>query len=184
MDISAEKARQAKEHNVKEQVHYLTADVRALPFGDGSFDLIVSPSTLDHFPDLQDLGLSLRGLVRLLEPGGRLIITLDNRQNVFDPLLRLAHRLRLVPYYLGRSYRVDELCRELELAGFVVEETTAILHNPRLVAVTAVALTKELKWPQLTTWVQRALIAAQRLEHTRWCYFTGSFIAAKAVRRQ
>jgi SAM-dependent methyltransferase len=184
MDISAERARQAREQNVKGPAHHLTADVRALPFADDSFALIVSPSTLDHFSDVHDFGLSLRGLARLLEPAGRLIITLDNRQNIFDPLLRLARWLGLVPYYLGRSYRVGELRKELELAGFEVEETTAILHNPRLVAVTAVAVTKKLKWSPLKAWVQRALITGQRLEHTRWCYFTGSFIAAKAVRRQ
>ena len=31
-------------------------------------------------------------------------------------------------------------------------------------------------------WVQRALLQAQRLEHTRWRYYTGSFVAAKAVK--
>lgn len=183
MDVSAERTLQAKKQSVNEQVHYITADARALPFANSSFTLVVSPSTLDHFPDPHDLGRSLRELARVLTLGGRLIITLDNRQNIFDPLLRLAHRLGWVPYYLGRSYRVDELRKELDVAGFTVQETTAILHNPRLVAVAAVALTKKVKWPLLTAWVQRTLIAAQRLEHTRWCYFTGSFIAAKAVRK-
>ena len=88
-----------------------------------------------------------------------------------------------VPYYLGRSYTVEELCAELEAAGFTVQETTAILHNPRLVAVTAVVLAKKLRWPPLTTLVQHGLLAAQRLEVTRWRYYTGSFIAAKAVRQ-
>ncbi len=82
----------------------IAADARRLPFADGCFALIVSPSTLDHFPEPGDLSVSLRELARVLEPGGRLIITLDNRQNIFDPLLRLAVRVGLVPYYLGRSY--------------------------------------------------------------------------------
>ncbi|MGH8008122.1 MAG: hypothetical protein ACREQ3_14085, partial [Candidatus Binatia bacterium] len=120
---------------------------------------------------------------RVLELNGRLIITLDNRQNLFDPLLRLVNRLGWLPYYLGHSYRVNELRAELEAAGFVVQGTTAILHNPRLVAVAAVMVAKKLGWQPLIALVQRALIAAQRLEQTRWCYYTGSFVAAKAVRR-
>ncbi|MGZ5176595.1 MAG: class I SAM-dependent methyltransferase [Burkholderiales bacterium] len=160
----------------------IAADVRSLPFGSGSFALIVSPSTLDHFPNPADLNCSLRELVRVLEPGGRLIITLDNRQNIFDPLLRLAHWLGLVPYYLGRSYTVHELREELERAGLVVQETTAILHNPRLTAVAMIGLVKRLRWNWLTRLVRRALIALQRLEKTRLRYYTGSFVAAKAVR--
>lgn len=160
----------------------LAADARGLPFADGCFALIISPSTLDHFPEPRDLNLSLCELARVLEPGGRLIITLDNRQNIFDPLLRLANRLRLVPYYLGRSYTAHELREELEGAGLVVEETTAILHNPRLTAVGAIALARKLNWPWFTRLVQRTLIQAQRLEKTRLRYYTGSFVAAKARR--
>ena len=156
--------------------------MRRLPFAGDSFALIVSPSTLDHFADPNDLGLSLRELGRILAAGGRLIITLDNRQNIFDPLLRLANKLKLTPYYLGRSYRIDELCVELEAAGFTVEEKTAILHNPRLVAVAMVKIAGVLNWPPLTRLVRTGLLTAQRLEHSRWCYFTGSFIAVKASR--
>jgi SAM-dependent methyltransferase len=183
MDVSPAIVRKTQRRGESEYLRYVAADTRCLPFAEDSFALIVSPSTLDHFPDPRDLGRSLCELARVLAPDGRLIITVDNRQNIFDPLLRLAHRLGWVPYYLGRSYRVGELCAELEAAGFVVQETTAILHNPRLMAVAAVALAKRLDWPLLTTLVQRSLLAAQQLEHTRWKYFTGSFVAAKAVRK-
>ena len=183
MDIALTIARRARRQNGRKPLSYVTTDVRHLPFASNSFALIISPSTLDHFPDSKDLGASLRELGRILAPEGRLIITLDNRQNVFDPLLRLANTLKLTPYYLGRSYRIDELCNELEATGFTVEEKTAILHNPRLVAVTLVKLADALRWSPFTRLVRNGLIVAQRLEHTRWCYFTGSFIAAKAVRK-
>jgi SAM-dependent methyltransferase len=183
MDVSTAIARQAQGRDTVPCVHYVAADVRHLPFANDAFALIISPSTLDHFSDPRDLGHSLDELARVLEPGGRLIITLDNRQNIFDPLLRLVNWLGWTPYYLGRSYRVDELQAELEAAGFVVQETTAILHNPRLTAVSLVALAKKLHWPPLTALIQRGLIAAQRLEKTRWCYYTGSFVAALGVRR-
>ena len=162
----------------------VAADARRLPFSDGAFTLIVSPSTLDHFPEPGDLTVSLRELARVLEPGGRLVITLDNRQNIFDPLLRLADRVGLVPYYLGRSYTVRELCREVEGAGLVVGGATAILHNPRLTAVGAVALARRINWPPFTRWVQRAIVRAQGLEKGWWRYYTGSFVAVKAVKHR
>ena len=183
MDVSPVIAGQAKQRDADQCAAYVAADVRRLPFAAGTFVLIVSPSTLDHFADPADLERSLRELGRCLEPNGRLIVTLDNRQNILDPLLRLAARAGRVPYYLGRSYRASELRAELEKAGFHVQETTAILHNPRLVATGTVAIANRLGWQPFTRWVRRAFIAAQRLEQTRWRYRTGSFVAAKAIKR-
>lgn len=183
MDISPSVTQRARGRDATMIARYLSSDSRALPFANGSFTLIICPSTLDHFSDPRDLGRSLGELGRVLAPDGRIIVTLDNRQNVLDPLLRLVNRLGWTPYYLGRSYTVRELRKELEVAGFTVEDTTAILHNPRLVAVAAVTVARKLRWRPLMTLVQRALIAAQRLEHTRFRYYVGSFVAATATRR-
>jgi SAM-dependent methyltransferase len=182
IDVSPAVVARARRRDPQGQARYVAADVRHLPFASGAFALIVSPSTLDHFAEPADLGHSLCELARAVETGGRLIVTLDNRQNILDPLLRLAARLGRVPYYVGRSYAADELTGELEAAGLTVQDATAILHNPRLVATAAVALANWLRWPPLTGWVRRALIAAQRLERTRWRYLTGSFVAALATR--
>jgi SAM-dependent methyltransferase len=75
------------------------ADVLALPFDDASFDVVVSNSTLDHFESRSTLRAAVGELARLIVPGGKLIITLDNRMNpiaalrtsrLFGPLHRLA----------------------------------------------------------------------------------------------
>ena len=171
----------AKRNDPEGRGWYVAADTCRLPFRQGTFSAALSPSTLDHFEDPRDLGNSLSELGQALESAGRLVITLDNRQNVFDPLLRLASRLGLVPYFLGRSYSIDELGVELENAGFEVLDRTAILHNPRLVATGAVALARVLRIGALRKLVYSALTRAQRLEHTRWRYRTGSFVAALAV---
>jgi O-antigen/teichoic acid export membrane protein/SAM-dependent methyltransferase len=184
IDLSIAITARAQQRDVGQRTRCVVADNRHLPFADGAFALIVSPSTLDHFADPADLGRSLCELSRVLEPGGRLIITLDNRQNILDPLLRLVTRLGLMPYYIGRSYRAKELHAELEAAGLTVQAGTAILHNPRLLATTAVAVANRLHWPPLIRLVRQTLIAAQRLENTPWRYRTGSFVAAAATKRR
>ncbi len=183
MDVSALISRHARQRDADRRACYVVADARRLPFADGAFALAVSPSTLDHFADASDLGRSLRELARVLNAQGQLVVTLDNRQNIFDPLLRLAARLGRAPYYIGRSYSARELRAELEAAGLAVLDATAILHNPRLVATAAVAIANRLGWPPLVSLVRRALRAAQRLEGMRWRYRTGSFVAARAARR-
>lgn len=182
IDISPALAARATRRYRDRRMRFIAADVRKLPFGDGAFSTILSPSTLDHFPDADDLGVSLRELFRVLQPGGRLVLTLDNRQNVFDPLLRLAHRWGLVPFFLGKAYTRDEVCRELEAAGFEVRETAAVLHNPRLVAVGGMSVVRWLGWKPLERFAERTYLAAQRLEHSRWRYRTACFVAAQAVR--
>ncbi len=183
MDVSPTCARQAAARIEDARGKVLAGDARRLPFGAGSFDLVVSPSTLDHFPDPNDLGVSLREIARVLAPDGRLIITLDNRQNVTDWMLRLARRLGLVPYFLGRSYAVSELEAELERVGLEVSDTAAILHNPRLFAVGAVALARRLPFRGANAIVRSTLESMQRFGSTRWRFRTGSFVAACAVQR-
>ncbi len=178
-DISVETARRARAR-LGGGARILTADVRRLPFADASFALVVSTSTLDHFADARDIGVSLRELARVLRPGGRMIVTMDNRQNLFDPLLRAASRLGLTPYYLGRSCTIAELVRELEAAGMRVVDRTAILHGPRLVPTLAMNIAGRFGGVRARTWVRRRLEAAEKLEHSRWRYRTGAFVAALA----
>lgn len=180
IDLAPRTADHAWQRHGAAQAAFLGADVRRLPFRDESFDLILSPSTLDHFPDPTDLGRSLRELCRVLKPEGRLVITLDNRQNIFYPLLRLADRLGRIPFYLGSFYTIGEMARELENAGFHVVGRTAIVHNPRLLAVGSVMMARALRWDGFHRAIQRLWQGAQRLERSCWRYRTGTFLACAA----
>lgn len=148
------------------------ADVRALPFDDSSFDAVVSNSTLDHFPALAGVEAAVRELHRVLEPGGVLVLTLDNPWN---PLVALRNalpfrplaRLGLVPYYVGATCGPGRLRRLLGRAGFRVEDVGAVLHVPRVVA-------RGLRPPL------RLLLAAEGLERWPTRFVTGQFVAARA----
>lgn len=54
-------------------------DVQALPFPDGSFDVVVAAWMLYHVPDL-DRGLA--EIARVLRPGGRLVAVTNSRKHV------------------------------------------------------------------------------------------------------
>lgn len=161
------------------------ADVRRLPFRAGSFDTVVSLSTLDHFATRAELIGSLRELRRVSAPGATLVLTLDNPSN---PLLwlrgalpyRFLNRAGLVPYYVGVTLAPAELCRAVEEAGFAVEETRAILHVPRVLAI---ALGRWLaRWtdgPARARWL-RGLMAFERLGHLPTRLRTGHFVAVRA----
>jgi len=182
VDLSPAVCLEARRRDTHTGAYYVAADVRHLPFSEQSFGLVVSPSTLDHFPDPTDLGRSLEGLRRVLKRHGHLILTLDNRQNLFDPLLRVAIWLGRVPYYVGRAYTMTGIADEVEAVGLEARETTAILHNPRLIAVGAVWIANRLGWLWLKRLIRQVLASAQRLQDTRWQHWTGSFVAVDAVR--
>lgn len=118
------------------------ADVRRLPFATGAFDAVVSTSTLDHFSAPADIAVALRELHRVLGPGGRLLLTLDNRANPVVALrnampFQWLHRVGLVPYPVGATCGPRRLRRLVRASGFDVLETTALLHCPRVLAVAA-----------------------------------------------
>jgi SAM-dependent methyltransferase len=118
----------------------VTADVRALPYADDAFDLVISLSTLDHFLTSHEVLVALRELYRVLRPEGLLLITLDNPVNPVVALRNalpadLLNRLGLVPYFVGATLGPRGLRRALENIGFEVRELSAFLHCPRLPAV-------------------------------------------------
>ncbi len=162
------------------------ADVRQLPFADGTFDLVVSNSTLDHFQTEAELLASLRELRRVMRPGGELLLTLDNAANPLVAIrnrlpFALLHRLGLTPYRVGVTCGPWRLRRHLREAGFTVGQMAALLHCPRVLAVRRAAaqpssdltrqrrfLARLMKWERLAGWPSR--------------WLTGYFVAVRAIR--
>ncbi len=167
-------------------LHAASCDVRELPFAAGSFDAIVSNSTLDHFDHPGDIRASLYGLLRVLKPGGRLILTLDNRRHpvialraaVPHELLRL---LGLVPYFTGATLGPEDLRAQLQAVGFEVRALDAVLHCPRVLAVGAARVLQRAR-PALTGRFLGLLRGLERLRALPSRYLTGHFVCALAER--
>jgi SAM-dependent methyltransferase len=161
----------------------VAGDVRRLPFRAGSFDVVVSNSTLDHFADHAQIAAALAELHRVLTAEGVLIVTLDNPghplvrvRNTLAPLLR---RAGIVPYAVGATHGRDGLRRALEDGGFVVAEVAAVHHFPRV----ALVVVERVLGARAGRAALGAACAAERLGRwpTRW--WTGQYVAALARRR-
>lgn len=72
-DISAGMVEQcvANGRRLGVEVHGEVADAETLPFDDASFDLVVGHAVIHHLPDV---ATTFKELVRVLRPGGRLLI--------------------------------------------------------------------------------------------------------------
>ncbi len=111
------------------RVLFSAADARSLPFRDGSVDVIVSNSTLDHFDGRKDFIRAIGELARILRPGGCLIVTVDNVLNpLYWPLRWLSGA---GPFRLGYSPRPGSLTRMLREAGLSPTASEQLIHNPR-----------------------------------------------------
>lgn len=158
-------------------------DARALPFAAGSFDCVVSNSTLDHFADAGDIARSLGEFHRVLVPGGRLLLTLDNAAH---PLVAVRNalpnswltRVGLVPYVVGATVGPSGAADLVARVGFRVLDVTAILHCPRVLAVPFARLVNRLSPSgHASSAFLRMLGAFEGAERWPTRFRTGHFVA-------
>jgi SAM-dependent methyltransferase len=89
-------------------------DVTQLDF-DAAFDLVVSVDNLEH---VENDVAAMRGLLRALRPGGRLVVHVPGYERRW---LLLGRRVNFdVPGHVRPGYRADELVAKLGQAGFDV----------------------------------------------------------------
>ncbi len=165
-----------------------TADVRALPFRDGTFDAVLSNSTLDHFSARADIDTALGELHRVTRRGGTLLVTFDNPVN---PVLairnNLPERLRsasgLVPFAIGPTCGPRQLRRLLERTGYDVVKVGAVFHCPRMFVVLGGHLIDRQGSAALKRLYVRIWSAFEGLEFLPTRFFTGYFVAALARKR-
>ena len=66
--------RNAELEGVSDRVELVTGDMRELPLPDGSFDVVVSSLAIHNLSDPRDRVRALDEIVRVLKPGGRVVI--------------------------------------------------------------------------------------------------------------
>lgn len=80
----------ARREGVADRVRVETGDMRALPFADASFDAVLSHWVVHNLPDAVDRARALDEMLRVLRPGGTLVLAdIANHEEYRD---RLAAR--------------------------------------------------------------------------------------------
>lgn len=142
----------------------LRADIRELPFGDASFDFVYTMGTIEHIDEYRD---AVAECHRVLRPGGRAIIGVPDRWNIFlRPLMvEIMSRLGAYLYAPEKSFSERELRGVVEEAGFRVVERSGVLTIPGPVRMLDLFLyTRGMP----TGALQRAMVAPFRFAELRW----------------
>jgi len=191
IDVSKEIVARAKnqaEHYGIDSSKYLCCDVKHLPFLSNSFDIIISDSTLDHFPRENDIVNAIIELARVLKVGGTLILTIDNKSALTYPpfiFFRFWMKIGMAPYYIGRTLSRKKLKNTLEESGLNLVESTAILHYPHPDGLVRLLehILRKVSGNRLDKAIGRVLVLLERLEGIKSRYLTGRYLAIKAVKR-
>ena len=178
MDLDMATARRASRGGIA----CLACDVRALPLEAETVDVVVSTSTLDHFDRSADLDLAISELVRVLRPGGRMLLILDNPRNPLYSLLRWISCRGWTGFRLGHTVSRPVMVEKLARAGLRVTGSTELIHNPRLISTLLLLVLRRL----LGRRADRPIGALLRLFHAfrGWpaSEVTACFVAACAFK--
>lgn len=99
------------------------ADVTQLPFPPASFDRVVSGQVIEHIPNPRLRRRAIEQFLRVLVPGGILVLTVYNYSRTYRGL-RQPQEIFHPSGVFDHRYLADELLREFE--GFEVHEVCGI----------------------------------------------------------
>lgn len=141
IDLSAVTTTRARDNFIREGrvPAFAQADIRALPFATGSVDAVYTMGTIEHIAEYRQALAEVR---RVLRPGGRALIGVPHRWDIFGrPLLAwVLQRLGRYPYSPERSFGAGELRAVIEDAGLRVSARTGLLFVPGLLRLADLAL--------------------------------------------
>jgi SAM-dependent methyltransferase len=108
------------------RVGVLRANLAALPFRHGAFDVVANLQVIEHLWEQPGF---VRGCARVLRPGGRLLLTTPNRLT-FSPGRDTPRN----PFHT-REFAAGELAELLRAGGFEVAALLGLRPGPRLSAM-------------------------------------------------
>lgn len=179
LDLDPATALRARRRFADRRLEVVVTDMRRLGVRDSVFELVVSPSTLDHFEARDDLEASLREIGRVLRPGGTAILILDNPLNpLYHPLRWLS--ARVAPFSLGRTLSRRRLTVTLESLGFDILGHDYVIHNPRGVLTLVNLLLRSLLGDSAERPIRVLLRLFATLDRLPTRAFTACFVAVGA----
>jgi ubiquinone/menaquinone biosynthesis C-methylase UbiE len=109
-----------------ERVRFTEGNAAALPFDDGSFDLVVSTLSLHHW---RDRTAALREIRRVLKPGGRAWIW-DIRKDTTPETEREARRRygAMAAFLFLRLVRLHSFVTDAEVRALLREASSSFAH--------------------------------------------------------
>jgi ubiquinone/menaquinone biosynthesis C-methylase UbiE len=113
-DLSAGMLRQAGQ---KEQFLLSMAHAEQLPFADESFDRVLVVDALHHFCDQRQ---ALADLLRVLKPGGRLLIEEPDLNHFRVRLIALMEKLALMRSHFYRPEAIGQMIADHGLSPHIV----------------------------------------------------------------
>jgi arsenite methyltransferase len=93
--------RNASLEGVSDRVHIDTGDMRALPYPDASFDLVVSSLAIHNISSNDDRRKAIGEGFRVLKPGGRIVIADIRATDVYEAALRTLGASKMERRRLG-----------------------------------------------------------------------------------
>jgi SAM-dependent methyltransferase len=133
LDLSNVVAHQARRNTtaVGHPVRLVRSDIRELPFADDSFDAVYTMGTIEH---IDEYAHAVAEIHRVLKPGGRAIIGVPHKWNLFlrPALVWLLDQFDGYAYSPEKSFSAPELRRTIESTGLKVGRRSGILSIPGL----------------------------------------------------
>ncbi len=127
-DLSEKAIRVARENadQLGVSLRAFAGDLTALPFLDGEFDLVFSQGVLEHF---RDPAPAMREQVRVLRPGGALVVDVPQKFNVYTLRKHQAMREGNWPWGWETEYSAAELRRWAPHYGLKVTGAVGYQHG-------------------------------------------------------
>ena len=115
-DLSRNMLRQAR---AKSGLHPVQAHAERLPFPDGSFARVLVVDALHHFCDQRD---AIRDLLRVLRPGGRLVIEEPDYTRNAVKLVAIAEKLAFMRSRFYTPEAIGGMIADLGFAADIVRD--------------------------------------------------------------